>query len=68
MHPHMDPPTEIERALLRTCGCGLVLGSRLEQVLVLVEEIGDCGLTGTNLCACGSVPMLEKDACGGLIV
>ena len=64
----MDTPIEIGRALLWTCGCGLVLRSRLEQVLVLVEEIGDCGSTGMNLCTCGLVPVSEKDVCGGLMV
>ena len=37
-HPHIDIPIEIERALLRTFGYGLVLGSWLEQVSELVEE------------------------------
>ena len=65
-HPYTDIWTEIDRALLRTCGCGLVLGSQLERVSVLVEEIRVFGLIGMNLCACGSMLVAKKDACGGL--
>ena len=43
-----------------------MLGIQLERVLMLVEEIGVFGSTRTNLCACGSVLVAEKDACGGL--
>ena len=61
-HPHTNIPTEIERALLRTCGNGLILGSRVEQVSELVEKNGVYGSTRMNLYACGSVLVVEKDA------
>ena len=57
-HLHMDTPTETERALLRTCGYALLLRSRLEWVLVLMEEIRVFGSTGMNLC--GSVLVAKK--------
>ena len=65
-HPHTDTPTETERALLRTCVCGLLLGSQWERASVLVEEIRVFGLTRMNLCACGLVIGIEKDTCGGI--
>ena len=67
-HPHMDTPIEIERALLRTCGYVLVLGSWLERASMLMEEIRVFGLTRMNLCACGLVLVTEKDTCGGIRV
>ena len=42
--PHTDTPTKTKKALLQIRGCGSVLGGRLEQVSVLVVEIGVCGL------------------------
>ena len=42
--PHTDTPINTKKALLQIRGCGSVLGGRLEQVSVLVVEIGVCGL------------------------